>query len=179
MVEGTPYSWKRATQNRQGRKITPKAMRDSQKAIARAACDAFQGIPPMFGPVKVFVSAVFAIPPSWSAAERKRALAGEVYRDIDPDSDRILNNILDGIKFVAFVDDCQVADCRCVARYGEPERVEVWLQELPAGNLKAGQRRQRGWSSGNFNSQIAKAPCGPQRWPSVVRVDAKRKGLAA
>jgi Holliday junction resolvase RusA-like endonuclease len=175
-VPGTPYSWKRATQAKDGRKVTPKAMRDSQKRIANIACAPFVGVPPMFGPVKVFVSAVFAIPSSWSAAERAAALAAERYRDIDPDSDRILNQILDALKFVAFVDDCQVADCRCIARYGDPERTDVWLSPLPAGNAKSAKNRERGWNSGNYNHHIAKAPCGPQRWPSVIRADAKRLG---
>jgi Holliday junction resolvase RusA-like endonuclease len=136
-IPGPPFAWKRATRDRQGRAVNPKAMRDEQKRIAGLACQPFIGRPPLFGPVKVFVSAIFEIPSSWSAAERAAALAAERYRDIDPDSDRILNNVLDALKFVAYVDDCQVADCRCVARYGAVPRVMVWLDALPAGNRAA------------------------------------------
>lgn len=176
-IKGTPFAWKRATQDRAGRRVNPKAMREHQKAIAQVGCQAFLGRAPLFGPVKVFVAAVFAIPPSWSAAERAAALAAERYRDIDPDSDRVLNEVLDGLKFVAFVDDCQVADCRCVMRYGEPERTDVWIDALPTGNRDAGRRRERLWKSGHYNGPICKAPCGQARWPLVINADAHRLGL--
>jgi Holliday junction resolvase RusA-like endonuclease len=152
-------------------------MCEAQRAVARIAGVELAGRAPLFGPVKVFVSAVFAIPASWSVTERAAARAAERYRDIDPDADRVLNNILDGLKFVAFVDDCQVADCRCVMRYGEPERTEVWIDHLPAGNKAAAQRRERKWKGGGYNAAIAKAPCGQARWPLVINADAHRLGF--
>lgn len=177
VIPGLPMSWKRATRDRSGRVVNVKPMRDDQKAIAAIGARAFMGRAPLFGPVKVFVSAVFDIPGSWSATERAAASAAERYRDIDPDADRVLNQVLDALKFVAFVDDCQVADCRCVMRYGTPARREVWLDELPAGNRDAMRRRQRKWQAGGYNSDIAKAACGPARWPLVINADAHRMGL--
>lgn len=167
-VPGTPYAWKRAADSRQGKRVNIKPMVQDQKAIAEAACQVFAGKPPLFGPVKVFVLAVFDIPVSWSAAEKAAALAAERYCDIDPDADRILNQVLDGLKFVAFVDDNQVADCRCVQRYGRPARREVWLQELPAGNLGAAKRREKKWRGGGYNDAIGRSPCGIVRLPQLM-----------
>lgn len=173
IIPGEPVSWKRAIRGR----INPKAMVADQKLIAFTAGKLFEGRAPFFGPVKIFVSAVFDIPASWSAAERAAAQAAERYRDIDPDADRVLNQILDGLKFVAFVDDCQVADCRCVERYGTVARREVWLEELPAGNRSAAINRRAKWRGGGYNAAIAAAPCGQARWPLVINADAHRLGL--
>lgn len=168
---GEPYAWKRVTDGRHG-KVNPKAMRQDQKAMAAKACDVWRGRQPHFGPVKIFVSAIFEIPASWSARERAAALAGERYRDIDPDADRLLNQVLDALKFVAFVDDNQAVDVRCVMRYGSPARREVWIEEKDGGNRDAMLRRKRKWASGGYNDAIAKAPCGMARWPLVIAKDA-------
>jgi Holliday junction resolvase RusA-like endonuclease len=176
-IDGEPFAWKRTTQDQAGRRINPRAMRLDQQAIAAAAGKVFIGRPPHFGPVKLFVLGVFDIPASWSSAEQAAARSCERYRDIDPDADRLLNQVMDGLKFVAYVDDCQVADCRCVMRYGTVARRQVWLEELPAGNRAAAQRRQRKWRGGGYNRDIAKAPCGQARWPLVINADAHRLGL--
>jgi Holliday junction resolvase RusA-like endonuclease len=176
-VLGMPVSWKRVGQDKSGRRVNPKAMREDQKRVASIAEPLWIGRPPHFGPVKIFVQGVFAIPSSWSAAEKAAAMAGERYRDIDPDADRLLNQIMDALKFIAYVDDNQAVDVRCVMRYGLPERREVFVQELEGGNLDAMKRRKAKWFAGGYNQDIAKAPCGIARWPQTIRADAARLGL--
>jgi Holliday junction resolvase RusA-like endonuclease len=176
-VPGEPFAWKRVMDGRHGKKVNPKPMRDDQKRVAAIACDKWMGHAPHFGPVKLFVAAIFEIPSSWSKVEHGAAMRGERWRDIDPDADRLLNQVLDALKFVAYVDDNQVVDCRCVQRYGSPARRDVWLERLGGGNRNSFTRRQRKWQGGGYNAEIVKSPAGQARWPLVINADAHRLGF--
>ena len=168
-IHGRPFAWRRAQRDRRsGRTFTDKEMVASQRAIAARACEAWGNAPPFFGPVKLLVMAVFEIPTSWPRAIREAAQRGEVYCDSKPDDDNIRKQIADALQFVAFVDDCQIADGRCILRYGTGERTEVWAEELAGPQTPAQRRRAKAWLEGAYDAAIAKAPCGRARWPCVL-----------
>lgn len=71
---------------------------------------------PIEGPVKLRIVATFEIPKSWS--KKRRAEMVGAYHTQKPDRDNIEKSIQDGLNRIAFADDCQVADGRCVKRWG-------------------------------------------------------------
>lgn len=171
-IPGQPFAWQRTKQTKSGQRFNSPELKADQARIAALGCQLFHGRQPYFGPVKLFVQAIFAIPSSMPKREQMLADAGQLYVDIDPDYDNILKEIADGLKFVAYVDDCQIADGRAVLRYGRIPSRDVWLQPL-AGDGRPAVRRQKLWLAGKYNPAIAKAPCGMARWPRVIEAEAR------
>jgi hypothetical protein len=139
-----------------------------QVEVARLGGEAWGPRPPLFCPVKLLVMGTFETPASWPAKLIAAAERGEVYHDTKPDDDNILKEVADALQFVAFVDDCQKADTRVVLRYGRAERTEVWLEALPGPESPAARARAAKWRRGGYDAAIAKAACGPARWPRVL-----------
>lgn len=180
---GRPFAWKRPAQGRTKTglvvRITDKLAAIDKAELARLCGDAWGLDYPWFGPVKLFVAATFAIPSSWPKPLQAAARGGEVYFDSDPDFDNIVKQVADAIKFIAFVDDCQIGDGRAVLRYGLAERTDVFLQPLsPAGmETPATARRRKHWKAGGYDRAIAKAQCGMARWPRVLDTMRREAGL--
>lgn len=169
IIPGKPFAWRRAQRDkRSGRTFTDKEMVAHQVEVARIGGEAWGPKPPLFGPVKLLVIGTFETPPSWPPALREAAARGEVYHDIKPDDDNILKQVADALQFVVFVDDCQKADTRVVLRYGQGERTECWVQGLAGPETPAARARARKWRAGGYDAAIAKAACGPARWPRVL-----------
>jgi Holliday junction resolvase RusA-like endonuclease len=115
-----------------------------KRAIAWEAKRAFGSRRPFTGPVLLQCRFIFAIPPSWPKALRAAALEGRVWHVSDPDLDQLVKQVKDALKFIAYVDDNQVAGYHQPAkRYGHPERTEIIVEPLPcaADAVTPGQRR--------------------------------------
>lgn len=115
---------------------------EEEKGIAAICKRAMAGQQPFTGPVMIKFVAVFAIPPSWPRKLREIALAGGAYHTAKPDKDNIEKLLWDALKGVAWCDDSQAMGGG-IKRYGQPERVDVTIEELPVpeGFLTPGQRR--------------------------------------
>lgn len=98
--------------------------------ISRPHCPA-----PIEGPVKLRIVAVFEIPKSWT--KRKQAEAEGQYHTQKPDGDNIAKAIKDGMNRIAWRDDCQVADVRCVKRWGRYAETYVQVEALPPSDCQA------------------------------------------
>ena len=72
----------------------------------------------------------FEIPRSWS--KRKQAEAIGQHHTQKPDCDNIEKACADGLSRIAWADDCQVADARCVKRWGRYAETYVQVEALPA-----------------------------------------------
>lgn len=132
--------------------ITPKATREAEKAIGwefnlarrMRAVEIGQAIPIMTGTVALTIEAVFRVPVSWPRALRVAALAGEVEYTGKPDRDNIEKLVMDALDGVAWVDDAQVNRGDLVRRYGEPERIEITVEEAKAEDrVKSPAERRR------------------------------------
>lgn len=167
-IPGQPFAWQRAIRLRDGRTINSKAMIANQRHIAAVAGKAWGGEPPLFGPVAVLVFADFEIPAGWPQSLIVEAYAGRVYHDSKPDADNLAKEIADALKFIAYCDDSQIADTRCVKRYTGAPGTQIWIKSLATLETAAMRRRARRWRSGAMNAAIAKAPCGAARMASVL-----------
>ena len=91
---------------------------------ARGICD------PTRSPVILQIEAYYPIPKS---ARRKRLedkiKPGDIYIG-KPDVDNIQKSVMDGLNNVAYVDDAQVFDARCIRRYADEPGVKVTLITL-------------------------------------------------
>lgn len=116
-IPGKPFGKQRpraAVVAGRARVYTPDETRSYEAKIAELARPLFAA--PLDGPVKLRVVAIFEIPKSWS--KRKQAEMQDGLHTQKPDSDNCLKAIKDGLNRIAWRDDSQVADVRCVKRWG-------------------------------------------------------------
>lgn len=130
-IPGRPFAKKRARgfyNQKLGRSVTVNDP-DNRSFESKVAAIARPFFPvPIEGPVKLRIVAVFAVPASWS--KRKQAEAVGQYHTQRPDSDNIEKACSDGLSRIAWRDDCQVADARCVKRWGRYDETFVQVEAL-------------------------------------------------
>ncbi|MBM3606569.1 MAG: RusA family crossover junction endodeoxyribonuclease [Alphaproteobacteria bacterium] len=138
-IPGKPFAKQRPKASiaaGRARVYTPKETVSFENKVAEISRPHFPA--PIEGPVKLRIVAVFAIPTSWS--KRKQAEAEGQHHTQKPDADNIAKAIKDGMNRIAWRDDCQVADVRCVKRWGRYAETYVQAEalapsdQLPAGN---------------------------------------------
>jgi Holliday junction resolvase RusA-like endonuclease len=105
-----------------------------QRAIAKVARIAMGPRPLLQGALKLVIVAVFPVPPSWPAAERKAALAGYIRHAVRPDADNIGKAVMDALKGIAWKDDTQVADLVVAKWYGPPPQLGIEVSIAEIGN---------------------------------------------
>lgn len=67
------------------------------------------GKPPLDGPLRVRITALFPVPESWSKRKREQALDGKVHPTVKPDWDNI-GKLCDGLNQVCWKDDKQIVE---------------------------------------------------------------------
>lgn len=87
------------------------------EAVGWRAREAMRGRAPLVGPLALIVTAVIAVPKSWSKKDTAAALAHDIRPDVKPDFDNIAK-MVDGMKGIVWVDDKQVVDGRQLKWYG-------------------------------------------------------------
>jgi Holliday junction resolvase RusA-like endonuclease len=113
------------------------------RQLARAAMGDEEPFP---WAVRITITAVFEVTPSWPKRRKAEALQMR-FHTTKPDADNIEKSVLDGclpdpkaraeadrVPF-CLVDDCYVAELACRKRYGEPARTEVVIEALDRGDL--------------------------------------------
>ena len=105
---------------------TPKETVSFQSKVAEIARPHFPV--PIQGPVKLRIVAVFAVGGSWS--KKKQAALDGGFHTQKPDSDNLAKAIKDGLNRIAWRDDSQVADVRCVKRWGRYDETYVQVEAL-------------------------------------------------
>lgn len=103
----------------QGRVVayTPKSTKDVEKMVAKEFRALKTNHGPESGNVKIFITAVFDIPKSYTKAKRELALAGKIYPTKKPDIDNITKLVMDALNGLAYYDDSQVTVIHAVKRY--------------------------------------------------------------
>jgi Holliday junction resolvase RusA-like endonuclease len=101
--------------------------RNFETALAYAGRRAMAGKPPLDCPLRVVVTAVFGVPPSWSANKRSHAIRGLVRPMGTPDVDNICKGV-DALNGIVFRDDSLIVDAEIGKWYGAKPflRIEVW-----------------------------------------------------
>lgn len=128
-IPGRPFGWQRVIPFKGGKPYLSRETRIYKQQVRDLFAIKFPRETPITGPVMVRITAVFAIPKGFTAAQRAAALAGQLYVTKKPDKDNIEKAIYDALNGLAWQDDAQVSG-GCIKRYGEPERVDVTIEEL-------------------------------------------------
>lgn len=111
---------------------TPAKTRTYEGMIRTAAMDAMAGRNPISEPVEITLSAVFAIPQSWSQKKRHKAISGEIRPTKKPDIDNVIKAWADAMNGVVFADDSQIVKGTFAKTYGPAPLVAVTIKPLEA-----------------------------------------------
>lgn len=128
-IPGKPFAKQRpkaGTVGGRARVFTPKETRSFERQVAEIARPNFRA--PFEGPVRLRIVAVFQIPKSWT--KTRQAATIDTYHTQKPDADNLLKAVKDGLNRIAWADDCQVADERCVKRWGRYAETFVRVEPL-------------------------------------------------
>jgi Holliday junction resolvase RusA-like endonuclease len=128
-VAGPPKGKGRPRVARSGHVYTPEATRNYEALLRLVAQQAMAGRPPLDGPVRVTITATFAVPASWPRKRREAALSGAVFPTVKPDFDNCAK-LCDGINGVVWLDDKQVIDGRVIKIYGDAPSTRFEINEL-------------------------------------------------
>lgn len=130
---------------------TPADTVQAERAVMAAFRRRYPKHVPWTGAIMLRFTAVFPIPASWPEKLKAAARAGQVYHTAKPDKDNVEKMIVDGLSppkrkpgaevtpsIVGYpwVDDAQLQGGG-VKRYGEPARIDVWLEHLPSALVPA------------------------------------------
>ncbi len=128
-IPGKPFAKQRpkaAAVAGRARVYTPAETVSFERKVAEIARPDFPV--PFEGPVRLRIVAIFEIPKSWTKKRKAAALGG--FHIQKPDGDNLLKSIKDGLNRIAWSDDCQVADVRCVKRWGTHAETFVRVEPL-------------------------------------------------
>lgn len=133
-VPGEPQGKGRARVGRVGghaRMFTPAKTAAYEGLVAMAAAQAFGDCGPLCCSLSIEITAVHAIPASWSKKKRHEAETGLRRPATKPDADNIAKAICDGGNGVAWTDDKLIADLHVRRIYGSQPAVHVKVEVLP------------------------------------------------
>src|SRR5262245_45057771 len=108
--------------------IFPDKQTASYEAIVKfAACEQWGDRPPLDCELRLRVTAVFAVPASWSKKRQGEALGGIIRPSVKPDDDNLIK-IRDAFKGVIFRDDALFVETVVRKFYGTTPllRFEIW-----------------------------------------------------
>lgn len=125
-VPGKPQGKGRPRFTRSGHTYTPDRTAEYEERVKLAYKQA--GGSKLSGFVAADICAVFAVPKSYTKAQRAAALNAS-FAPKKPDCDNIAKIILDALNGLAYDDDAQVVKLRVEKRYGATEHVLVVLEE--------------------------------------------------
>jgi Holliday junction resolvase RusA-like endonuclease len=130
VIPGEPIAKGRPRATVRGGKVrtfTPERTREAEAYVIRLAAERWAG-PPLSGPVRLRVEAFFPIRASWSKA-RQASEVGQPHL-IKPDADNLLKLYADALNGIAYEDDAQIFDGRCLKWWAPMPRVEIHLTEV-------------------------------------------------
>jgi len=107
----------------------PQTTKDFMNNIAWEFRKAFVGHRISLKPIRMDITATFAVPPSISKKERLRRLEMK-YHTFKPDRDNIEKGVQDALNGLAYKDDSQVCDGRTLKLWGEEDSVEIEIVEI-------------------------------------------------
>lgn len=130
-LSGDPQGKGRARAFRRGNFIghyTPEKTRSYEGMIRTAAMQAMGSRAPIDEPIEVMLSAIFAIPASFSRKKRDMALSGALRPAKKPDADNIIKAWTDAMNGVVYRDDCLIVKGSFTKVYGPAAMVCVTVR---------------------------------------------------
>ena len=133
-IPGEPKSKGRPRFTKTGYKYTPEETASYENLVKlcyQKAAEKYTNkkMIPADVPIRVYISAYFMIPKSFSAKKRRMALNREIFPTKKPDGDNIIKTICDAMNGIAYADDKQIVQVTCTKRYAEEPYVHVLIEE--------------------------------------------------
>ena len=125
-VPGIPCGWARARGGKTTHHYTADKQRAAGEVIAYGAKAAMKGCPPLTGPVRLNLIAVYPWPKSWSAKKR----AANPWKVTKPDADNLQKLPMDSLNGIVWVDDAQVCEWTGAKDYGEMPGLHITITPL-------------------------------------------------
>ena len=132
-LQGAPQGKGRARAFLRGGHIghyTPQKTRSYESLIYGAAIVAMGDRPAFDEPLLFEMSAVYAVPASWSERKRQKALAGEIKPAKKPDLDNIAKAWNDALNGVVYRDDALITVALLEKKYGPEPFVSVTVKPI-------------------------------------------------
>jgi len=132
-IPGQPQGKGRAKFARMGAYVktyTPQQTASYENLIKLFYKKAFPSKPLTVAPLKITIKAYYLIPISWSNKKRLKAIGGDIRPTVKPDADNVIKVVCDALNGIAYTDDKQVVEMRCVKIYDVAPRVEVLIEEI-------------------------------------------------
>lgn len=126
-VPGDVVPWARAGRGG-GFTFTPAKQRNYMAVLKDYASQALGDRPVIENAVFLRVTAVYAVPKSWS--KKRREHPGHQWKTSRPDADNISKIVKDALNTVVWRDDAQVVKLTVEKFYGERPRVDVVIREI-------------------------------------------------
>lgn len=127
-IDGDPVPKARPRLGRGGHVFTPKKTHLYEQKVKELAKRAMGELDPLDCPVKVEMTAFFAIPKSWS--KKKKVAADLGPHSHKPDLDNVVKSVVDGMNGVVFIDDALVSQVTAKKIYSQIPHVEVRIEEI-------------------------------------------------
>lgn len=136
-ASGKVTAWSRAAGNK--RRYNSPALTAYKGYIGLLATQAFAAARqlPFSGPVGLSLIFIKEVPASWSAEKRKKALAGIIAPDLDPDLSNLTKGIEDALIGIAYIDDNQIVKSNQEKIYGSTPGVTVQIYHTGLESAKA------------------------------------------
>lgn len=130
IIEGRVKAKQSFKYTRDGRKYTPRDVKDYAEYIKGCFIQKFPGFKPLETPLSVEIKAFFAPPKSWSKKKQDLALCGEIKPTVKPDCDNISKNLCDSLNGLAYKDDKQIIELKVSKSYAESEFVIIKIETI-------------------------------------------------
>lgn len=124
-IPGKPFAWRRARSNGKVR-FNDKKMEDHAETVGTIAKPFFPQ--PIEGPVRLELRCTFKVPASYGKAKR----AATIWRPHTqrPDGSNIQKQVEDALNRIAWIDDSQIADSRCIKLWGDRDETIVIVEVM-------------------------------------------------
>ena len=130
IVPGQPQGKGRHRIGKYGNAYTPDKTVLYENYIKLSYKKAFPSKPLTAAPLKMTIKAYYLIPLSWSNKKRLKAFDGDIKPTVKPDADNVIKVICDALNGIAYRDDKQIVDVRCIKIYDVAPHVKIYLEEL-------------------------------------------------
>lgn len=127
-IPGVPVVKGRPRFRRNGHTYSPSKTVNYEQMVGLYGAEAMQGRPPLTGPLKVDIMAIWSWPKSMS--EKKRKQAGSHWKITRPDRDNLDKIIGDGGNQIVWADDSQIVAGETLKQYGATPGVRVTVERL-------------------------------------------------
>ena len=133
VMMGEPVPFARTRINHAGGHFTPAKQRNAASVLKLLAQQEMNGSPLFDEPLRMDLRAELAIPASWRAKKRARAVIGDIRPGGRPDIDNLYKLAADALQSVVFRNDSLIVEASLRKVYSTQPKLVVTVQRIGEG----------------------------------------------